>query len=235
MIRLALAAALWAALPLRAHDLITSEAVDRYLAQAAAWQAVIQSQQPAPQRAEAHFRVGTMLEEIRELLNADLSAHGRVQGLPSSILVSELRKIGTPLAWSEAQRRFGFNTGHFRQALALGLGGAQADQSRLRLLQGGFYDSFETDPLESAQTWAELETQMALAERLTHADLVPEAREEVAFIMVILQVRAARRAPVAATSRAYREKALAAANAFKARYSRSLRAAAMEVLLEALR
>jgi hypothetical protein len=41
-------------------------------------------------RAQASLQLGQTLDEIRELFNRDIEAHGKVQGLPSSVLMSEL-------------------------------------------------------------------------------------------------------------------------------------------------
>jgi len=66
-----------------AHDLITAEAAERYLETAAQWHAQSTSAAVASERAEAHVRIGAMLDEIRELLNRDLAIHGKVKGLAS--------------------------------------------------------------------------------------------------------------------------------------------------------
>ncbi len=49
------------AAPLQAHDLITAEAAERYLQDADRWLA-------APRRADARYRLGAMVDEIRVLL-----------------------------------------------------------------------------------------------------------------------------------------------------------------------
>ena len=159
--------------------------------------------------AQAHVRIGAIPDEIRELLSRNLADHGQVQGLPSKFLVAELQRMGTPLPYSEARSRFVAISEHLSRALALAPDGPDAAEAAVRLLQGEFYDSFDTDPLASTQTWPQLRSQIALAESLARGELGPEAREETEFIAAILYTRAAR-------------------------YPQSLRVAVMPLLREAL-
>jgi len=163
-----LVACLVASLPLEAtaHDLITAESAQTYLAAVAASQKTIASKEPAAKRALAHFELGKTLEEIRELLNRDLAAHGVVRGLPSTVLVAELQRQGVPLAWSEKHRRYRLNAQYFERSLALAPRGPHATDAGLRLLLGRFYDSFESDPLAADESWPQLAAQIALAQDL---------------------------------------------------------------------
>ena len=230
----AVAAMLLAAAAANAHDLITAESTERYLEQARKWQALAVSSAPATERAEAQYRIGAMLDEIRELLNRDLAAHGTVQGLPSAYLVAELRRQGAPLAWSEKRRRFGANAQYFERSLELAPLGPHATDAGLRLLLGRFYDSFESDLLAADESWPRLAEQIALAEGLAARELQREAREEVEFIGAILHARASLRAPDAGSRRSHATRARQAAAAFEARYPDSLRSALMPILREAL-
>lgn len=231
-----LVACLVASLPLdaMAHDLISAESAQTYLAAVAEAQKTVASKAPAGIRALAHLDLGKTLDEIRELLNRDLAAHGIVQGLPSNYLVAELRRRGVPLAWSEKRRRFSANTQYFERALGLAPRGPRAIDAKLRLLQGRFYDSFETDPLTAGEPWPRLAEQIALAEDLAARELQAEAREEVEFIGAILHARAGLRAPDAASRRSHGRKAREAIAAFEARHPDSLRSALMPILREAL-
>lgn len=231
--RLAVAlAALACALPLRAHDLLTAEAVERYLRDAEKWRSSATAVAPPAQRAEALYRIGVMLDEVRDLLNADLAAHGKVQGLPSSYLIAELSRLGIPLARAAAEGRFLANRHYFEQALKLAPGAALAADAGLRLLQAGFYESFEQDPLDWRGDRRDLAAQIALAEGLLGRAPAHAQREEIDFIAAILYTRAARMA--GPDPGPYTAKAREATAAFAARYPDSLRAAAMPMLREAL-
>lgn len=231
-----LVACLVASLPLdaTAHDLITAASAQTYLAAVAESQKTIAAMEPAARRALAHLDLGKTLEEIRELMNRDLAAHGKVQGLPSNYLVAELQRQGVPLAWSEKRRRFSADTRHFEQALALAPHGPHATDAGLRLLVARFYDSFESDPLAAEESWPQLAGQIALAEALAERDLPGDAREEVEFIGAILHARASLRAPDAGARRSHGRRAREAIAAFEARYPDSLRRALMPLLRETL-
>jgi hypothetical protein len=234
--RAALAAALCVgAAAACAHDLITAEAAARYLAQADRLLTVLRSEDPAPRRAEASTTLGRQLDEIRDLLNRDLAAHGRLQGLPTEYLVGALRERGVRLQVDPALGRYPANLSYYRDALALAPDGPHAADASLRLLQGYFYDSFTDDPLQPReQSWHRLQEQIQLGERFLHRNPQHADREEVEFILAVHYVQAARSGPDAATRLAYSARARRAASSFRTRYPDSMRVAAVEVLMESL-
>jgi hypothetical protein len=218
-----------------AHDLITAESAERYLAEAQQRLDVLRSRQPVAQRAEAATRLGRMLDEIRDLLNRDLEAHGRVQGLLTEYLVRELKTKGLSLEVSPILGRVPANVSWYREALRLSPEGPHAADASFRWLQGEFYDSFDADPLRPRrQNWAELQEQIALGERTlklapSHPDI-----EEAKFILAVLYTRAARIAPDRKTSEQYADRARAAIAEFQSRYPESLRVAALPILRQSL-
>jgi len=226
-------ASVWASGMAVAHDLITAEAAERYLAQASDLQHTIGSKSPSVERAQAQVALGAMLDEIRDLLNRDIAEHGRVQGLPSAYLVAELTARGTPLATAPDGAYFVANIAHYREALRLAPNGPSAAEAELRLLKGYFYDSFTDDPLQPrAQTWAQLSAQIDIGQRCLQRELPPEQREEAEFIVAVHYLQAARGAPDSATRVRYAKRAREALSAFEARYPESLRVAASAVLRE---
>ena len=218
-----------------AHDLITAESAERYLADARRYREVLSSGAPAARRAEANYRLGAMLDEIREFLNRDLAAHGEVQGLPSNYLVSQLERLGAPLAYSAEPKRYTTNTRYYEMALQLTPAGPAAADAGYRLLTGKFYDTFESDPLSSSESWEGLQAQIALGEKLRSGSLGLEQQEEVDFILAVCYVRASIRAPASSLANNYGAKAKSAMHAFESRYPDSLRTAAMPVLQDRLR
>lgn len=217
-----------------AHDLITTDAAQRYLEDAARWHARSTSAPVASQRAEAHVKIGAMLDEIRELLNRDLAIHGKVQGLASNYLVAELTRLGTPLTYSDSRQIFLANSAYYRTALEIGFTGPLEREAKLRLLRDDFYDSFEFDPLQSAQTWDQLQEQAELAEDLALNTAAEPDREEVRFIAALAYARAAKFAPDAKTAAGFRSRAMASAIAFEREYPDSMRSAAMPVVRDAM-
>jgi len=217
----------------RAHDLITAEAAERYLVQAAENRKTIRSKAPAVQRAQASYALGVMLDEIRDLLNRDIASHGKVQGLPSEYLVSALAAGGTPLATTPGSLRFPANLDYYGESLRLAPDGPSAADASLRLLQGYFYDSFSDDPLAPhTQTWPQLQQQMRAGERFQHRYPTHPGREEVDFIVAVHYLQAARAAPDARERQGYSQRARAALSAFQRSYPDSMRVAAVEVLME---
>jgi len=216
-----------------AHDMITAEEAERYLAQVDQAVAIIKSREPALRRAQADVTLGRMLDDIRDLLNRDLAAHGKVQGLPSNYLVAELRRRGAPLNF--ARERFMANVGYYRDALKLAPDGPHAAEAMLRWMRGAFYDSFDGDPLEGqGQTPEQLSEQLALGERFVQRYPTHPEIEEAKFILLVQTIRAANAAADAASRAALSARARAAGQELATRYPDSMRAAAVPVLIERL-
>ncbi len=218
-----------------AHDLITAESAQTYLVAVMELQKTIASKEPAAKRARAHLDLGKTLDEIRELLNRDLAAHGRVQGLPSNFLMSELKARGAELALAPDKSRFLANLPHYREALKLEPSGPVAADAAFRLLQGYFYDSFTSDPLQpGTQTRAQLAEQIRLGEGLLRMHPQHGEREEASFILAIHYVQAARAGADMKEQAAFARKARALAAEFLKTYPDSMRAAPLPHLLESL-
>ncbi len=225
---------LWFACGAGAHDLITAEAAERYLGNAARWHEQSVSAPIASDRAEAQLQIGAMLDEIRELLNRDLAIHGKVQGLASNYLVAELKRLGTPLAYSDSRRYFLANSAHYRTALEIGFTGPLEREAKFRLLRGDFYDSFDFDPLQTTQTREQLQEQVVLAQDLVANMSTEPNREEVRFIAAFVYTRMAKSASDTNTAAEFRNKAMTTAAAFEREYPDSMRSAAMPVVRNAL-
>lgn len=227
--------ALAAVAPVSAHDLVTAESVQTYLASVGDLQQVIASKEPPVTRAQAYFDLGKLLDEIRDLLNRDLDAHGQVQGLPSNFLMSELTVRGSGLAYSPETNRFLANLQYYREALRLAPSGPAAADASFRLLQGYFYDSFTINPLRpSSQTGVQLATQLRLAEEFLGKYPRHAGCEEISFILVIHYVQAARAATIHKERNAFARKARDVAGKFFRTYPDSMRASALPDLLEGL-
>ncbi len=218
-----------------AHELITAESAQAYLAAVAESQETIASKEPAAKRARAHLHLGKTLDDIRDLLNRDLAAHGRVQGLPSNFLMNELKVRGAELTFAPETNRFLANVQQYREALKLEPSGPVAAESAFRLLQGNFYDSFTSDPLQpGAQTRAQLAEQIRLGEGLLRMHPQHDEREETSFILAIHYVQAARSGRDANERAAFANKARALAGEFLRSYPQSMRAATLSNLLDRL-
>lgn len=215
----------------QAHDLITAEAAERYIAQAQRNVAVIQSRETAARRAEAHLALARMQDEIRELLNRDLAMHGRVQGLPSNLVVERFKAIGVALPWSERLGRFGAPVETYGAAYDLDPKGPTASGALYGVVYGRFYDSFRDDPLKSLDDEpASSKAMIDVGERFVRDYPRDVNVEEVRFIVAIASVRIARAGGEQRTAVRARE----LLERFRQDYPDSLRAAAVPVMLEAL-
>ena len=212
-----------------AHDLITADAVEKYLARADGDLATTRGKGAARVRAEGHYDLGRMLDEIRELLNRDVAMHGRVQGLATHLLMKELKGRSLELVPSPASGRFPVPAFHYAEALKLDPDTRGGDAA-FRLLTGRFYDSFDADPSRSRLSWPELEEQIRLADRLASRKPAHPEQEEIEFVAAVQQVQAAGLVPDRVRAAEHTRRAQAAAAAFSRRYPDSLRNAALDVL-----
>ena len=214
-----------------AHDLFTTESVQAYLLRVADLQKALAPGNGSEARAQASLQLGQTLDEIRELLNRDLEAHGRVQGLASNVLTSELTAHGAPLAYSARANRFIANLRYYRDALRWAPSGPIAAEASFGLFKGYFYDSFDDDPLQPvAQSRAQLSEQIRLGEALRREYPRHAQREETSFILAIHYMQAAR-AEAGARARSL-EEARALIEEFTKAYPDSLRVATLAALLE---
>lgn len=218
-----------------AHDMLTADTVQAYLSRVSDLQATMRSADSVDLRAQASLQLGQTLDEIGELLNGDLQAHGKVQGLASSVLMSELATHGAPLAHSARANRFTSNLRYYRDALHWAPAGATAQQASFRLLKGRFYQALGDDPLQpEAQSREQLAEQIRLGEALRRVNLQSSQHEETAFILAVHYMQAARAATATGDRRRYLGKAQALADEFARKYPDSLRAATLSTLLAGL-
>lgn len=216
-----------------AHDLVTADAVERHLKRTDADLAVIQSKVVPEKRAEAYYELARRLDEIRDLLNRDIGTHGKVQGLPSNLLVSQLQVRGVTFQVSSQTGRFPAPVGYYREALRLVPDLRQGDGA-FRLLHGVFYDAFDTDPLKPRLTWAQIQEQIRLGEQLARRSPPHPEAEEIRFIVAAHYVQSALAAPDTVRARLFVERARSASDDFAARYPDSLRRAALDAMVGSL-
>lgn len=218
-----------------AHDLLTAESVQVYLVRVADLQKTLASGNAGEARAQASLQLGQTLDEIRELFNRDIEAHGKVQGLASSVLMNELTVRGTPLAYSARANRFTANLPYYREALRWAPSGPIAAEASFRLLKGYFYDSVSDDPLQPvSQSRAQLFEQIRLGEALRRDFPRHAQREETSFILAIHTMQAARVAVEAGARTRFLKDARELVAEFMRTYPDSLRAATLTALLESV-
>jgi hypothetical protein len=218
-----------------AHDLLDAEETERYLRRIDELNAAIIKEGSIAYRAEALFAFGETIAHITASLNRDLLSHNGTLGLVATVLVNELRRRGIDLTWWPEAIRYRSYLQPFEQYIALLPHGPKRTEALFRILQGRFYDSFISDPLQPVTVpWSDLVAEIEHAKALlVHYPTFPN-REEVLFILAVDYVRASRQAPDTALRQAYVTQARATLQAFHATYPDSLRTAAAHMLLERL-
>ena len=176
--------------PAWSHDAISSEARKAYVAKLDELQRGAASGSPAA-RAAALIETGKLLDEIRSLLNEDIISHGKIQGLETTMLVSQLNATPYKFQQSPQTRLILADLRPWREALTLEPKGAHAALARYRVLKNHFYDSFVDNPLKPIQQSKETLLEMiGFGESLlTQRDPAIDS-EEVHFILGIHYLQA---------------------------------------------
>lgn len=230
-----LAASLMAGMGLHAgaHDALTSEAVQLYLSRVAHLQQTLASEQDDAARAQASIRLGQTLDEIGELFNSDIDAHGKVQGLASSVLMNELTSRGTPLAYSPSANRFTANLRYYRQALQWVASGPIASQAAFEMFRKQFYEAMGSDPLRPlSRSSKELAAQIRAGETMLRDISQPAQREEVTFILAVCYLQSAQLASQTAKRAEHLTRARNLVAQFATAYPDSLRTVTLRTLLD---
>lgn len=177
--------------PAFAHDSIDAESRKSYVAKLQELQSNNSAATPVAVRARSLFETGLVLDQIRELFNQDISSHGSVRGFETSMLLSELVRIGfKPEIFSKtglyiSQLQF------YRQAVKLETRAPYINHARYMLLKNHFYDSFFDNPLAPiSQTKETLVEMIVLGEGLMKSRHPQVNQEEVRFILGIHYLQA---------------------------------------------
>ncbi len=179
------------AVPALAHDAISSEARKAYVAKLEELQRGAASGSTSA-RAAALVDTGKLLDEIRGLLNEDIISHGKIQGLETTMLVSQLNATPHKLQQSPQTKLILADLRPWREALTLEPKGANAVLARYRVLKNHFYDSFVDHPLKPLQQGRETLLEMiGFGEALLTAKHPDIDSEEVHFILAIHYLQAA--------------------------------------------
>ena len=177
--------------PALSHDAISSESRKAYVAKLDELQRGAASGS-ASARAMALIETGKLLDEIRSLLNEDITSHGKIQGLETTMLVNQLNATPNKLQQSPQTRLILADLRPWRAALALEPKGVHAALARYRVLKNHFYDSFVDNPLKPVQQSKETLLEMiGFGEGLLTAKHAEIDSEEVHFILAIHYLQAA--------------------------------------------
>lgn len=218
-----------------AHDSLSADAIQAYLTRVSELQKELSPGNTSEVRAQASLQLGQTLDDIGDTFNRDIEAHGKVQGLSSNVLISELMARGAPLAYSTRANRFTTNLPYYRDALHWAPSGSIAAEASFRLLKGNFYDSIGADPLQPvAQSQAQLAEQIRLAEALRRDYPRHSEREETSFMLAIHYMQAARGAVESSARGRFLKSARELIAEFVKTYPASLRATTLTTLLDSI-
>lgn len=218
-----------------AHDLLNAEEAERSLQRLDQLNAAIVKGDSVEHRAKALFAFGETIAHLTASLNRDVVAHHGELGLVATVLVNELRRRGIDLSWWPEAIRYRSYVQPFEQYITLLPHGPKRAEALFHILQGRFYDSFISDPLQPVTVpWSALVAEIEHAKTLLAHHLTSPDREEVLFILAVDYARASQQAPDAALRHTYATQARAALQTFQTTYPNSLRTAAAHMLLERL-
>ena len=174
-----------------AHDSINAEGRKNYLAKLQEWHTTLSSSAPVPVRAKAQYQIAVMLDEIRDLFNQDVISHGKIKGIETSTLLSELGRGEDKLELSTKTGLYIAHLKPYREAIRLDPKAAFVDHARYMLLKSQFYDSFSDDPLKPiAQSKEELAEMITIGEALLKSKDALVNMEEVRFILAVHYIQA---------------------------------------------
>lgn len=214
--------------PAFSHDAISSEARKAYIAKLDELQRSA-SGGGAAARAAALLETGKLLDEIRSLLNEDIISHGKIQGLETTMLVSQLNATPYKLQQSPQTRLILADLRPWRDALALEPKGKNSALARYRVLKNHFYDSFVDNPLKPVQQSKETLVEMiGFGESLLNAKHPEVDSEEVHFILAIHYLQAADSGAVAKAKCQQRVQELI--RKFRSSWPNSLKLATLDAL-----
>ena len=225
-----LCACLLGASAVQAHDSITADAASRYLQQVETLQTAALAAAAPAQRSAAWLSLGQMIEEIVDLLNRDVAAHGDVQGLPSRLLVSELPRRGVVLERTPGTGRFVMPLKYYEEAMRIAPD-RRDPEAAYRLLRARFHESFDADPFQSRLDAAGIDAQVMLGEGLLGT--AHRETEEIEFIVVVHRMQRARleRGPRGSH---FSTLARQSAEAFVSRHPDSLRSDAVRAMMKSI-
>ena len=217
------------------HELVDAERAGIYLKRIREQNAAMAHGSSVEQRAEAHFALGETVVRIVEFLNRDLMSHHGELGLANTMIVNELKAQGIELTmWPEAMRYKSY-VKPFEQYVTLLPEGSRRAEALFRIFQGRFYDSFIYDPLQPIDLdWPDLVVRIKEEEAFLARYPDFRNREEVHFILAADYVRAARQALDDKSRMIYVARAQVVLQEFFTAYPNSLRATAVQMLLESL-
>ncbi len=219
--------------PVLAHVVLDPDLVHRMVVEIAQYQR--QSRDESNPDAEALYRVGEKAQELVDLLNQDVSSHGKAD-LLAQLVVKRLETYQVKVTFSEREARFAYDLTAFREYLERAPKGKRAAEARFRLITRAFYDTVDADPSTLVNTDVSgLAVAVAQEERFLR-DYPRDARtREVRFFLGVDYYRLSKNVGAPDRATQYRRLSRQVLEAVLSEYPGTVEARAAEALLEKLR
>ncbi len=101
--------------------------------------------------AEALYHLGEKVQGLVELMNQDLSSHGK-SDLLAQLLMKRLEAYEIKITFRETQKRYVYDLAAFREYLKRAPGGKWAPEAKYRLIAHTFYETLGPDPSKLVNT-----------------------------------------------------------------------------------
>ncbi len=213
------------------HDVLDPEVVRRLMVEIA--QAVQDSQEASDPDGEALYRLGETVEQLVELMNLDISLHGR-SDLLTQLVVKQLEMYQVNVRLSDS--RFDYDLAAFREYLIRAPKGRRAAAAQFRLIARTFYQSLAPDPSRLANTDVPGVLKAIAEEERFLKDYQGDVKtKEVRFFLAVDYYRVYKNVQSADRLVRYERLARRALEEVNARYPGSMEGRAAQALLESFK
>ena len=212
------------------HVVLDPALVERLMVEIA--KASKESREGSDPEGEALYRLGEKVEQLVELMNLDISSHGRGDVF-AQLVMKRLETYQIKVAFSERNNRFDYDLAAFREYLIGAPKGRRAAGARFRLIAGTFYQTLGPDP--SRLTNGDVSDVLgAVAEEERFLKDYPgdEKTKEVRFFLAVDYYRLYKNSERPDKVTRYERLSRRALEEVKARYPGSMEGRAAEALLE---
>jgi hypothetical protein len=184
-------------------------------------------------RLEALYGLGDRAHSLADLMNLDVTSHGK--SLYADVLVRRLEEFGIRIRQAERSMRYAYDMAAFQEYLKRSPRGKRAAEASFRLIAQAFYGSVGTNPADLVDIDVDQLRKAILREEAFVKDYPKSDQvKDVRFFLAMDYYRLSRHSPDPATARNYEQRAAHALNQLVREYPGTAEARAAEVILEAL-
>lgn len=220
--------------PARPHLVLDGEVARPLLADIARALRASEAGAPSAAGAEALYTLGERVQQLVELMNHDLVAHG--ESLYAELVARRLLQYGVQVRRREGELRYRYDLAAFREYLRRAPDGARAADAKFQLIAAAFYGSVGRDEAELVGTDLEgLRQAITAKERFLDEHPQHGRTRDVRFFLAVDYYRMATHSPDPEAARRYARLASRALQAILQRDPGTAEARTAEVLLGKLR